>query len=76
MRGVRPPSPDVPNWLVRLSADRVNSEASPLRDIPHDSLYELSSFDGHPAASLAGCIVSQIAVDFSRDRAEPGPVSE
>ncbi len=49
----------------------MNGETPPHRDIPRDPLYESpSSFDGTPVAPLAGCIVSLIAVDFSRDRAE------
>ena len=67
----QPPSSDVPEWLARVSADTMNSEAFPLHDILRDSLYyPASSFDGDPVAYLAGCIASFIHVDFSRDQAE------
>ena len=51
----QPPSSDVPDWLARLSADTMISEAFPLRDILRDSLYyPASSFDGDPVAYARG----------------------
>ena len=64
MPATQPPSSDVPEWLARVSADRMNTEPFPLHEILRDSLYyPASSFDGDPVAYLAGCIVSFIYVD-------------
>ena len=67
----RPPSPDVPDWLARVSADSMNTGPFPLHDILRDSLYyPASSFDGDPVAYLAGSIASFVYVDFSRGHDE------
>ena len=64
----QPPSSDVPEWLARVSADTMNSEAFLLHDILCDSLYyPASSFDGDPVVYLAGCIMSFIYVDFRHE---------
>lgn len=62
------PSPD---WLVRMSPDRMRSEPFPLRELLDGSLYyPSSSFDGDPIAYLGGNHLSFVYVDYGRDRDE------
>ena len=65
------PRMKMPIWLSKLSADSIESDPFPLRQILQDSLYYPSSgFDGDPVRHLAGNILSFVYVDYGPDRDE------
>ena len=58
-----------PDWLIRMSPDRMNRDPLPLHPLLAGSLYYPSSrFDGDPVAYLGGNYLSFIYVDYSVSR--------
>ena len=58
-----------PDWLIRMSPDRMNRDPLPLHPLLAGSLYYPSSrFDGTPVAYLCGNYLSFIYVDYGVDR--------